>query len=206
MLLVSTFSLVIGVFGLVALFVSLDQTRTAVRDTRELGEAQTAGYMALKQTQFRLVGVDDGLKVYSAVLDFQWRNAGPTAVTEFGIDFRLLATKDGETVFDGTVRANAPRGLVELGPADETNTYATMDGRKLLACADDIKNNLVKFRLVTTGSYRTVFGRIIPLRYEMESEKIHPGQQVDGTPDFQISMARVNSTYRDGNAGASFAA
>ncbi|MER8455863.1 hypothetical protein NKH24_06950 [Mesorhizobium sp. M1300] len=193
MLLVSAFSLVISVFGLVALFVSLDQTRTAVRDTREIGEAQTAGYVALKRTEFRLAGADHGLKVYSAILDCQWRNAGHTAVTEFGIDFRLLATKGRERVFDETVRANAPRGPVEIGPADETNTYATIDGDKLLACADDIQNGLVKFRLFATGSYRTIFGRIIPLRYEMESEKIHAGRQKDGKPDFQISMARVSS-------------
>ncbi|MER9883089.1 hypothetical protein [Mesorhizobium sp. M0118] len=192
MLLVSIFSVAISVSGLVMLYVSLDQTRTAVRDTRELAEAQTAGYIALKQNRLHLVGADHGLKVYSAVLDWQWRNAGHTPVTDFGIDFRLVATKSGDTVFDETVRANAPRGLIELGNEDETNTYATMEARELLACAEDIKNGLVKFRLFATGSYRTVFGRLIPLRYEMESEKIHPGQQVDGTPDFQVNMARVS--------------
>jgi hypothetical protein len=46
--------LVISLFGLTALFVSLYQTRTVIKDNREIGEAQTRAYLNVVGGKYRL--------------------------------------------------------------------------------------------------------------------------------------------------------
>ncbi|MGQ2905868.1 MAG: hypothetical protein ACT6RL_18890 [Neoaquamicrobium sediminum] len=52
LLLVSVASIILSMIGLVALFVSLAQTRQAIKDGREIGEAQVQAYLSLRGAKF----------------------------------------------------------------------------------------------------------------------------------------------------------
>jgi hypothetical protein len=72
LLLLTIGGFVISVVGLAALFLSLAQTRTAIKDTRDIGEAQVRAYMSEKRTSIGWLDWEVGGFTFMNI----WQNTG----------------------------------------------------------------------------------------------------------------------------------
>jgi hypothetical protein len=69
--------LAVSGIGLAALFVSLSQTRTAIKDNREIGEAQVRAYLILEGIDFEFgKAIASGQFSEINAVQFKWRNRG----------------------------------------------------------------------------------------------------------------------------------
>lgn len=85
--------LVVSIFGLIALFISLAQTRKAIADTREIGEAQVRAYISIEPQKMRTKG-DRAAEITAVV-----RNTGQTPALEVEIATYVAP-------FEGRIKGN----------------------------------------------------------------------------------------------------
>jgi hypothetical protein len=161
MLIVSAVGLVVSVFGLCALLYSLKQTRTAIKDTRELGETQMRAYLNLVETETEaLHGIlrDDE----KASVEFKFTNSGSTParnakyiatieINEHPIKFTggdLVIPSSDEIAPTNTVH----NGQILFGNAESARALTESE---ILSCFKDSSKRLYMFGII---HYDDVFG------------------------------------------------
>jgi hypothetical protein len=153
LLLLSIGGLVISGCGLIALFVSLSQTRTVIKDTREIGEAQVRAYLSAIEcevSELKLSNVNGDMGVAVEILI---NNSGQSPAFDVRAIIRVNA--------DGTINSDAEDSVtneIVLSTGLEPNA----DGRWLTAWPAKMKssNPADKNKSITIEGvlqYRTVF-------------------------------------------------
>tara|TARA_R110002074_G_C12415655_1_gene655446 strand:+ start:216 stop:1082 length:867 start_codon:yes stop_codon:yes gene_type:complete len=109
---VGTFGVFVSILGLGFLFVSLSQTRTAIKDNREIGEAQVRAYLSVDGATWEYSSYDFSCPVLI-------KNYGQSPAQEVSIEFALFYSHDEnmERRISHTVDGRVEAGGNSLIPA-----------------------------------------------------------------------------------------
>lgn len=171
LLVTSIISAAIGMVGLIALFISLNQTRTVIKHTREIGEAQTVAYPSINSFEF-ILGERNG-DHYKIALRSIWKNAGNTPAFDFGIRYIVTIRSPSTAEVRKEYDANIERGLIRIDPGAEDSCQATPDDVSFSGYIKDMKEGTVRISVDVIGSYRDAFSRKISISEHFRSSAIH---------------------------------
>jgi hypothetical protein len=185
---VSIPGLLISAAGLWGLLWSLQQTRTAIKDNRKIGEAQTVAYPSIDSLSFEL-GERKG-DPYRPTIRTRWKNAGNTPAFDFGIRYLLAVSAPGKQPFKNEYAANVERGLSRID-ADAPETFeSTPDDIGFSQYIEDMEAKTLIIEIKVIGSYRNAFDRIVPIKECFRSSAIYHHPAPGGVDIFEIKMAK----------------
>jgi hypothetical protein len=190
-MLLTGFGAVISIFGLAGLFISLSQTRTAIRDTREIGEKQTVAYLCCDSVEFGL-GERKG-DPYRPEITSLWRNAGATPAFSFGGRHHLIVKADSRVVIDCKLETNIERGLISIDPGSVKTLHAAPDDLSFSDYIEQMKTEKLVIDLHIVGSFRNAFKHIEPVNAYFRSSAIHHYDNTfdhGGAHNFEIKLAQ----------------
>lgn len=155
---VSAGGLLLSAIGLMGLFMSLHQTRRAISDTRELGEAEIRAYLYFKVEKVAIERKEnaDGSNVTVKFIG-RVHNCGSTPSYVFQVLYDIVATKPGQvgsTKADGSQLHQSPKVMAYLPPNDSRPEELT---RTFTVDFDAFPDGKPLYRLTYIIKYLDVF-------------------------------------------------
>lgn len=193
-------SIVISAFALVGLFSSLIQTRRAIQDNREIGEAQTIAYMTAENLQFRLVSGSS--PPFTPIIDSHWRNSGSTPAFDFQVNYNIVMVKrkTGEIFPDLNLPANVEQGARSVSAGSEISAHANNSQKSSLQeHIALLTTGGLDISITVVGRYRTVFGQWMTVKKEFVSQQTYDsGVDYLGNREIEVKMAKQLSSLMRG--------